>query len=271
MGQEELMVLEVSDEERSRGVWLRDFRSIYEGFRSSGALLVKGAYRAEKMKKLHELYLEKYANYLDPNEKPDALEVGNLRRMVTVEVAGAFNDPEAYANPFLLPLIQLFTESDAILGGFGSVVSLPGSQDQGVHADHPPLFGEDKFDLHIPCFAILMISPLIEMNDLHGTTAVWPGSHAVPRKEVQQLCKCELPVVEVGDALLMDYRLWHAGTANRSEVSRPVLYSYYARQWFRDCVNYFQQNALEISRDELLKIPESLRYLFMYAHLKRTA
>ncbi len=266
----ELMVLTLTEEERKRGMWLREFRSLYEGFRSSGAVLVKGAYNREKLERLRALYLEKYADYLYEEERGDALEVGNRRRMVTIEVAGAFNDPEIYANPFLLPLIQLFTETDAILGGFGSVVSLPGSLDQGVHADHPPLFGEDRFDLHLPCFAILMISPLIEMNDLHGTTAVWPGSHAVPRKEVQALCRCELPIVEVGDALLMDYRLWHAGTANRSSVPRPVLYSYYARQWFRDCVNYFQQHALEISPEELQRVPDSLRYLFLYAHLRRS-
>ena len=62
------------------------------GFDQSIAALVKGAYNREKLERLRALYLEKYADYLYEEERGDALEVGNRRRMVTIEVAGAFND-----------------------------------------------------------------------------------------------------------------------------------------------------------------------------------
>lgn len=266
---ESIPTLVISAQERAEGRFGdHNFRGIYEDFRRSGCLLVKGAYHQQKLEHLHALYLEKYEGFHQEEAAQNALEVGNRRRLVTVTLEGAFNDPEIYANPFILNLVQLFTNRDAVLGSFGTVVSLPGAEDQGVHADHPPLFDDEEFDLRVPPFAILMGCPLIEMNDFHGTTAVWPGSHALSRADAKERCSCVLPVVEVGDALMMDYRILHAGSANRSEVNRPVLYYYYARPWFRDCVNYLQQNAIDICESELQRVPAHLRYLFAYTQPK---
>jgi ectoine hydroxylase-related dioxygenase (phytanoyl-CoA dioxygenase family) len=46
------------------------------------------------------------------------------------------------------------------------------------------------------------------------------------------------PELAAGDAILFDYRLWHAGGANRTEERRPILYHIYARPWFDDTFNF---------------------------------
>ena len=69
----------------------------------------------------------------------------------------------------------------------------------------------------------------------------------------------------VGDALLFDCRVWHGGTANRSGAPRPVLYNSYQRPWFRDQVNFAQQEPLVIPAQEREGVPESWRYLFDWA------
>mmetsp|Transcript_33609 Transcript_33609/g.111168 ORF Transcript_33609/g.111168 Transcript_33609/m.111168 type:complete len:89 (-) Transcript_33609:146-412(-) len=43
---------------------------------------------------------------------------------------------------------------------------------------------------------------------------------------------------DAGDAILFDYRLFHAGGANCSAVRRPIQYFVYARPWYSDEVNF---------------------------------
>jgi hypothetical protein len=75
-----------------------------------------------------------------------------------------------------------------------------------------------------------------------GTTRLWPRTHVLDDEAAAAVAP-EDPVVLAGSCLLMDYRLRHGGTANRSETVRPILYNVYQRRWFRDFVNYGQQPA----------------------------
>jgi hypothetical protein len=72
------------------------------------------------------------------------------------------------------------------------------------------------------------------------------------------------PVADVGDCLLVDYRLLHMGMANRSDNVRPILYNIYQRPWFRDSKNYAKQEPILISDDEYAKIPAQHRRLFSW-------
>ena len=236
-----------------------------------GCLLVKNALPVAYVKELARSYAESYAEYFEDRDYPDALNVGNRRTMITVALRGPFNSPQLYANHLVLPVLRILLGTNLILGGFGSVVSLPGAQDQHRHVDHPNIYefpAPDGSGLTVPQsmmpYAVTVIVPLVPLNATNGTTRLWPGSHTVARGRMFSERPVD-PPVDPGDALLMDYRLAHCGTANRSDAVRPILYVIYNRAWFRDAANYSRQAPLSISDQEYAAIPSEFRSLVDWA------
>ena len=239
-----------------------------ELFLEHGCLLARSVFGAGDIAELHRAYTATYHAYFEDREFPDALRVGDKRTQVTVAIEGPFNSPAIYANEFVLPVLKLLLGDELILGGFGSVVSLPGAPDQHMHRDHPNIYEltetqatEAWVDMLLPPYALNVIVPLLPLNATNGTTRVWPGSHLVPKSRTQQMPSVD-PEVELGDCLVVDYRLLHCGTANRSANPRPILYNLYTRPWFRDSRNYRKQQRLRISREEYARVPVQFRHLF---------
>jgi ectoine hydroxylase-related dioxygenase (phytanoyl-CoA dioxygenase family) len=187
-----------------------------------------------------------------------------------VDIKGPFNSPQLYANDFILPVLKLVLGDQLILGGFGSVVSLPGALDQHAHRDHPSIYElpeseatEPWVDMLLPPYALNLIVPLVPLNAHNGTTRLWVGSHLVVKSRTHQMPIVD-PVADLGDCILVDYRLLHCGTANRSTSPRPILYNLYCRPWFRDSRNFRKQRPVRISRDEYALVPEQFRHLFAW-------
>jgi len=158
---------------------------------------------------------------------------------------------------------------DVILGSLGSVVSLPGAEDQKVHQDLVHIFDVPEVPeadpvllSRLPAYAITMIVPLVPLNPINGTTRMWPGSHRVPAQEARGRFPSVDPLAATGECLLMDYRLLHGGTANVSEAVRPILYLVYYRPWFRDYSNFGKQDPIQISEDEYARIPVQYQHMF---------
>src|SRR5262249_7531876 len=99
------------------------------------------------------------------------------------------------------------------------------------------------------------------------TTALWPGSHRDESRESAALRDegGEEPLVREGSCVVWDYRLRHAGTANRSAVPRPLLYMTYCRSWFIDHKNYRKQAYLRAPKGFIAKLHENLRRLLSRA------
>ena len=86
------------------------------------------------------------------------------------------------------------------LAAFGVVCSTPSAPAQTVHRDGGTLFGSD-IDRLLPTFAITVAIPLLEMNEVNGTTALWLGSHCdVSRNSNQENIN---PVVREGSGMLL--------------------------------------------------------------------
>ena len=103
--------------------------------------------------------------------------------------------------------------------------------------------------------------PLLEMNEIHGTTALWPGSH---RDETRASTESgDEPLVREGSCVLWDYRLRHCGTPNRSAMPRPLLYMTYCRPWFMDHKNYRKQIPLRARGGFLADLTDDLRHLLV--------
>ncbi len=236
--------------------------SCAEQFRRHGCLLVRDLLPRELVSQLGEVYCERYARYFDEDRPGDALKVGSRRFMVTLEMEMPFLDAALYANPLVLPVLQQLLGSDLVLGSFASVTSLPGAKDQHLHRDNPLLFGP-VLNRFLPPHAVNLFIPLREFNATNGTTRLMPGSHLKPDEEGKATPGLD-PTVPLGCGLLVDYRLFHHGTANLSDQPRPMLYCVYHRPWFKDYQNYRQQPFMKISPERLAAIPEEHRGLFRW-------
>ena len=201
--------------------------------------------------------------------KRDAV-VGDRRYMVTIDIKKPFNDPELYANPRVMPILESLLSAHVRIASFGSVVAWPGAEAQPIHLDHPPLFDPNDQSELLPPWAVTLVVPLVEITQDMGPTAIWPGTHKSPDRleRLQQLMTnpdysdSEKPVTKLGDAYMMDYRVIHGGLPNDSDIVRPILYLVYSRPWFRDGFNFSSQPSVQISKKQRKKIPERWSGLF---------
>ena len=229
-------------------------------FSQKGCLLIENAFPKKLIHKFYEAYIEEYKCFFHEKNDSQTLKVGQKRIMITLDLRPPFNTPIFYANPFVMPILQNLLGDRMVLGSIGSVVSLPGDEDQHQHRDNPGLF-DSPLDALLPSYAINMFIPLVQFNKHNGTTKVWPESHRNFTNPMENSDDID-PIISVGSCMLVDYRLYHGGTANHSSFPRPLLYNVYHRAWYRDTYNFQHQPSRQISNKEIDKIPARYRSLF---------
>ncbi len=243
-------------------------RQAVDLFQTHGALWLENVFAKSTIQKLLSVYQKKYLSLSKKELRQRDAAVGDQRFMITVDVKGAFNRPEVYANEALMPILENLLSDALRVASFGSVVALPDADEQAIHLDHPPLFG--VADDGMPVYALTMVIPLVDLSPDRGTTAIWEGTHRGEQRfdllrrlmDSPDYSDASLPMAKQGDAYLMDYRVIHGGMANRSDEARPILYIVYSRPWFRDGFNFKSQNAVSISKKQLKKVPQRHRSLF---------
>jgi ectoine hydroxylase-related dioxygenase (phytanoyl-CoA dioxygenase family) len=203
--------------------------------RVDGALIVEDAIDVRLISEARRVFFERYASYLDGSAHEDALTVGENRSMITVELEPPFDDPQLFANPWLVSILSAVLDPNFVIDSFGVVCSLPSAPAQHRHRDGEPLFPAG-LDALLPTTAITLGIPLLEMNEQNGTTGILPGSHrdlkaSKSEQEIQ-------PIVREGSAVLWDFQVLHGGTANRGAALRPLLYVTCCRPWFVDHRNF---------------------------------
>ena len=156
--------------------------------------------------------------------------------MIALALEPPFDDPQLFANPYLLSILSSELDKGFVIGAFGLVCSLPSAPAQHRHYDGGILFPSSGFDRLLPAAAVTVGIPLVEMNEFHGTTALWLGSHRDDAPVIKE--PGVTPVVREGSCMLWDFRLFHGGTPNCSNVPRPLLYLTYCRPWFVDHLNF---------------------------------
>jgi hypothetical protein len=253
-----------SEEERTakrfgRGTIAHAAKSV----RIAGALILDNIVDGSLVREGRRAFLETYASYLDGGEHDDALRVGGKRLMITVDMEPPFDEPQFFANPWLLQVLRPTLGEDLVLGAFGVVCSLPSAPRQHCHRDGKVLFGPIGIDKLVPAYAVTVGIPLLEMNELFGTTALWPGSH-LDYREAATTGGVE-PIVPTGSCMFWDYRLLHGGTENQSTEPRPLLYLMFCRPWFLDHVNYNRQPPLRASKRWLSTLSAENRRLLARA------
>ena len=235
-----------ASESKSQSLKPRTIERAEKLFRSHGAIWLENVFPVALIKKLAKAYHETYTSVSLSQLKKRHAVVGDRRFMITVNLERPFNTPKLYANPILSQVLTSLLGSQFSISSFGSVVTLPGAEDQPIHFDHPPLFESEKDCNSLPPHAITVVVPLVDIEEETGSTAIWEGSHrkAGARDQLVSLMSepswsgSVHPLPKLGDAYLMDYRVIHGGMANSSDQARPILYLVYSRPWFRDCLLY---------------------------------
>lgn len=253
--------LEVSQQERLTGALEPStLAEAAQSFRVNGCLQIADVLPPGFVDELAARFSADYSRYFAEQEHDDALTVGGRRYKVSVTLDGAFAEPMLYANALILPIVRELLGEDAVLASMVAVVALPGAEGQGLHRDHPWLFGQ-VIDRMVPCYALKLIVPLIDLDEATGTTLMKPGTHVVFDDKGVAMPSAA-PEAKRGDCLLMDYRLLHEGTANRSDRIRPVLFLAYTRPWFRDAENFRKQERMSFGDGVVERMPDNHRKLF---------
>ena len=133
------------------------------------------------------------------------------------------------------------------------LISAPGSQTQKFHIDTMHLNAkEGDKDEHLTAHIINVFIPLINITtDDLGPTELVPQSHKETRymynpktrskaKQMFEMPRPVSPLMNVGDALMFDFRILHRGLANTSlrNINRPLLVLAFSIPSFHDTANW---------------------------------
>jgi len=246
-------------------------------FLQHGCLVIKNVFDLDFIQKLHDEVTNSFKDYFVDKKFDNALHIGDKRTMVTISLEGAFNSSEYYAPPKLFPLMEFLLSENLILAAMGCVISLPGSNDQNKHRDYNNIYWPnfnypdlESFIAKAPPYAITLGIPLVPVTELTGNTRFWLGTHLRKiKKDDPNLGPGVDFVADLGSCYLFDYRILHCGVANRSDVPRPLLYNTYTCPWFRDPVNYAKQEPINITEEQLFKLPIKYQKMFSWAVVDR--
>jgi ectoine hydroxylase-related dioxygenase (phytanoyl-CoA dioxygenase family) len=227
---------------------------------ADGTLVLEDIVDPALIREAREAFLQRYDRYLGGQKRHDAVEVGKRRLQIIVDLEPPFERRELIANPLLLSFLKTAFEDDVVLGAYGVVCSLPAAPRQHIHRDGAVLFRREvALNRILPIVAVTVAMPLLEMNEIHGTTALWPRSHR--DDTIASSETADEPLVREGSCAIWDYRLRHGGTPNQSTAPRPLLYMTYCRAWFVDHSNYQEQTPVRAPKGFLAGLPEDLRPL----------
>lgn len=141
------------------------------------------------------------------------------------------------------------------------VYSRPLAPHQGWHCDGDHIRGAndagwdvDGWNTKLAApYALCLFVPLIDLDDHTGYTQFWPASHRNrdlmgfgPVAEITRAAwdgKCA-----AGDAIWYDYRLFHRGIANSSQVLRPVVQIVCKKTWYVEKANYGTESITDAKR-----------------------
>lgn len=251
-----------ANEIRVNGVTADEVNRLRDCFTKSGSLIIEDVFEADYIDNLKYHFDQRYG-CLPENELEGAYyKVGDKRYQFTMEMTTPFNEPLIYAHPIMLAVNEILLGEKFLLDSYVSVLSLAGASNQNIHRDCPPLFEDEALHAALPPYALTVIIPLVDIDLNCGSTSLWPGSQKHFSRQSVNFDNPTLPLVKRGCIYLWDYRLFHAGAANNSSVSRPILSLVYSKRWFSDATNFFKEPPIYLSKSEYEKIPTNLKFLF---------
>jgi hypothetical protein len=160
---------------------------------------------------------------------------GPGRFYVTLPWIPPFADPEVFAAPPLLRLLDKVFAQEYALVQLAVDTPVRGSDFQELHRDHRPLFHEE---FHTPAYALAANFPLCDVTEDNGPLQMVRGSHRMAKQEAfDKLKRGELKVesfpMEAGDLCLRWPYALHRGSPNLTDRPRPMVVMGYVMHWLR--------------------------------------
>ena len=164
----------------------------------------------------------------DPNR-------GAQRFYVTLPFKGLFADPEIYADPDVIAIVERVAGPDPVLCQLASDTPMKGSDYQDWHADTPLLFPETGNN-DTPSFQLAVNFALCDVGDDNGPFETTHGTHRMDKaKALAGIRDGTIPAhryrTRMGDVMIRDVRAVHRGTPNATDVPRPMVVLGYSRRW----------------------------------------
>eukprot|EP00522_Entomoneis_paludosa_P008041 CAMPEP_0172450244 /NCGR_PEP_ID=MMETSP1065-20121228/8669_1 /TAXON_ID=265537 /ORGANISM="Amphiprora paludosa, Strain CCMP125" /LENGTH=302 /DNA_ID=CAMNT_0013202023 /DNA_START=150 /DNA_END=1058 /DNA_ORIENTATION=- len=153
-------------------------------------------------------------------------------------------------------LVSKSSWKDVRISNVSLVVSCPGAETQGWHADG----GHVNLQQHLPCHCFNVFCALEDVSLELGPTELRPGTQVHTRNlgPMMLAAKCRktlrapvTPLLKAGDALVFDYRILHRGLANTTkDRNRYMLVITVSQPWFQDMLNFPKRSMFASSEDE---------------------
>ena len=153
-------------------------------------------------------------------------------------------------SPLVPGLLEASQWEELKLCHLSLVISTPESPEQSWHADG----GHVSVSEHLPCHVANIFIPLQDIPLKLGPTEFRPGTHVYTRnlapmmlaaRARKQLRPPVIPELQLGDALIFDYRVLHRGKANLSNQNRAILVLTFSKPWYKDVCNFPSRSMLE--------------------------
>ena len=268
---------------RGRALPPAALRRLVRAMDRDGAAAVDGLFPLRLLEKIRGAVLRRHESG-ELRRRGLVRDIGG-RYAAVLPFEGPFLETAFYDNPAVHQAMEALLGPSYCIGSLETVISLPGASGQHQHIDGPVRFdrlaGGRKRPYRgklsdLPPYAVTVATPLCDVDEDNGPTAVWRGSHREalrPRppgaREVARRFAREEMSGPFGRSFLFDYRVFHCGTPNYSREARPLLIFVFLRPWFRDPNLAEVDPSVVIAERDLRRVPERRRSLFMLAPAAR--
>jgi len=155
------------------------------------------------------------------------------RYYLTLPWAPPFANPEVFANPAVLGVLNRVFAQEYVLVQLGVDVPVQGSEHQEIHRDYRPLFTDD---IVTPLYALAVNFPLVEVTVENGPFQQARGTHVMRRDEaLEKVRSGEIPMesfyMQPGDVAIRTPLALHRGSPNLTDRPRPMVVMGYVMHW----------------------------------------
>jgi len=158
---------------------------------------------------------------------------GTARGYVTLPWVAPFANPEVFANPTILGILDRVFYQEYKLVQLAADIPMQGSEYQDIHRDFRPLFSDQ---IVTPLYALAVNFPLVEVTADNGPFEMARGTHVISREEgLVKLRAGEIAMeqfyMQPGDVMVRSPLALHRGTPNRTPEPRPMVVMGYVMHW----------------------------------------
>jgi len=148
---------------------------------------------------------------------------GTNRYRLRLPFRPPFSDPRLSTNAILTQVLDALLGEGCVCNYLSCDIAMPGSKYQNIHSDSPT----SPQSVSPP--ALVVNFNLVDFTDENGPLEIWPGAtHRLPgffpgMEAFARNLVIHRVLAREGSMLIRDVRVWHRGTANRSDHVRPNL------------------------------------------------